>query len=457
MPPYCGVPGFLPTATGTENAVALQQAIDAHATVTVTCAATFDISDMVRLRSNTHLTFVDGAVLRKVMTARLRPFAYVFANRGAFTRVADENITIDGLTLRVNSVETPLADMPIPGLRGQLALFHVRNARIRRLRILDLGRTQFGVQVCAFEDLLIEAVEIRGNKDAIHLCRGRGFLIRNGTFQTADDALALNAHDYATSNPELGWVRDGVVEDCVDEPLPTSQLGAGFFARLLGGAWLDWSEGMLVRHSDSVVSHGGVYRVFDRSATHSSRSHIRTYRSTVRPTRGILDGPLVRAADDVPWRLVQRDAAHDAGIANVTFRRLHLWSKRPGIVLHLDANAFSRSIYPGAQEPTLSNISVEDVVRGSPWRPFYHAPDVLVVKTAHRQLRLNGVLCPWHEDRCIHGLNWCKHAANWCKRAPYGGKASGKALVKASGKASGRVLGRGSRKAKKHIRSIMNS
>ena len=118
MPPYCGVPGFLPTATGTENAVALQQAIDAHATVTVTCAATFDISDMVRLRSNTHLTFVDGAVLRKVMTARLRPFAYVFANRGAFTRVADENITIDGLTLRVNSVETPLADMPIPGLRG---------------------------------------------------------------------------------------------------------------------------------------------------------------------------------------------------------------------------------------------------------------------------------------------------------------------------------------------------
>ena len=68
-----------------------------------------------------------------------------------------------------------------------------------------------------------------------HRCRGRGFLIRNGTFQTADDALALNAHDYATSNPELGWVRDGVVEDCVDEPLPTSQLGAGFFARLLGG------------------------------------------------------------------------------------------------------------------------------------------------------------------------------------------------------------------------------
>ena len=40
-----------------------------------------------------------------------------------------------------------------------------------------------------------------------------GLVDKLGTF---DDAIALNAHDYATSNPELGWIENGVIENCHD-------------------------------------------------------------------------------------------------------------------------------------------------------------------------------------------------------------------------------------------------
>jgi len=69
---------------------------------------------------------------------------------------------------------------------------------------LDLSKAQYGIQVCTFEDLIIDDVVIKGMKDGVHLGRGKRFTIRNGVFQTFDDAIALNAHDYATGNPEVG-------------------------------------------------------------------------------------------------------------------------------------------------------------------------------------------------------------------------------------------------------------
>ena len=76
---------------------------------------------------------------------------------------------------------------------------------------MDLGRAQYAIHVCTFEDVLINDVIIKGDKDGVHLGRGKRFTISNGVFQTFDDAVALNGQDYDVGNPEMGWIEDGVV------------------------------------------------------------------------------------------------------------------------------------------------------------------------------------------------------------------------------------------------------
>ena len=89
-----------------------------------------------------------------------------------------------------------------------------------------------------------------------------GKSVCSGVFKTFDDPIALNAHDYATSNPQLGWIKDGLIEDCWDlDDVDTT----GFFARILAGSWCDWSQGMIVRHSDTVVNDGILSKVCART------------------------------------------------------------------------------------------------------------------------------------------------------------------------------------------------
>ena len=124
--------------------------------------------------------------------------------------------------------------------------------------VKDLPAESFGVQVCTFENARFENLWIEGRKDGVHLGRGRKFVIRHAVFRTFDDPIALNAHDYSTSNPQMGWIEDGVIEDCYDLD---DEDTTGFFCRVLAGSWLPWREGMVVQRSDSVVYSGRVYRV----------------------------------------------------------------------------------------------------------------------------------------------------------------------------------------------------
>ena len=73
-----------------------------------------------------------------------------------------------------------------------------------------------GIQVSAFENIRLEHLYIEGDKDGVHLGWGKGFAIRHGRFRTFDDPIALNAFDYVTSNTHVGWIEDGIVEDCYD-------------------------------------------------------------------------------------------------------------------------------------------------------------------------------------------------------------------------------------------------
>jgi len=233
------------------------------------------------------------------------------------------------------------------GLRGQLAFFYVKDLRITHFRCLDLGRAQFCIHVCTFENLLVNDVVVKGEKDGVHLGRGKHFIIRNGTFATGDDAVALNTHDYATGNPELGWIEDGLVENCHD------LLGAknvGYFCRILAGAWIDWTPGMEVQQSDTVVSGGRLYRV-------QAKPDGTIYKSITRPTHEsgskVLDG--------INWGVVQNDVTYTCGVRNVTFRNIFLEKPRTAFSIHFDNDKYSRSYYPGAKIPLQQQLVFENI------------------------------------------------------------------------------------------------
>jgi hypothetical protein len=335
--------GFSPEATGLDNTKALQRAVDQTGTIVVSRPGTYKIAGTVFIGSNTSLTFGNNVFLKKV--AEPVPFTHVLLNKGALTKTYDRHIAVVGLQVIVNGVD--VRNFLVYGLHGQIAFFYVKDLRVEGFRCLDLGPAQYGIHVCTFEDILIDDVIIKGDKDGVHLGRGKRFTIRNGTFQTFDDAVALNAHDYAVGNPELGWIEDGLVENCHDL---NAEKTTGFFCRILAGAWIDWTPGMEVQQSDTVVSGGRLYRV-------QARPDGTVYKSVTRPTHA--SGSMT--LDDITWGVVQEDVTYTAGVRNVTFRDIFLEKPRIGFSIHFDNDKYSRSYYPGAKIPQQQQLVFDNI------------------------------------------------------------------------------------------------
>lgn len=337
--------GFLPTASAIDNMKALQKAVDNGGTIEITTPGIYELGGTVYIGSNTNIVFTDDVKLKKVVVKY--PFSHVFLNKGALTKTYDENITIKNLNLIVNGVDR--RDREIFGLRGQVAFFYIKNLRIDGFKCEDLEASQFAIHICTFEDIVVENAVIRGKKDGVHLGRGRKFVIRDCTFQTRDDAIALNGHDYDTSNPELGYIEDGLIENCKDLRDNESKV-IGYFCRILGGAWKDWTPGMKVRKSDTVVANGRLYRV-------QADADGVEYISNIEPNheKG------VKEVDGIRWIVVQNDVTYAAGVKNVEFRDIFLYKPRVGFSIHFDNDRFSRSYYPGSVIPTQHNISMYNV------------------------------------------------------------------------------------------------
>lgn len=336
--------GFLPESNGVRNTEALQRALDFGGTVVVSRPGIYDIAGTVLIGSHTHLRCGAGVFFRKSAEAGI--FTHVLLNRGALTRTWDEAIVVEGLQVIVNGVDKVMDQ--VFGLRGHIAFFYVRDLRITGFRCHDVMPAQFAVHVCTFEDLLIEDTVIKGDKDGIHLGPGKRFIIRDGVFQTYDDAVALNAQDYPTSNPEMGWIENGLVENCHD--LADDRKPIAYFCRLLAGAWRDWVPGMEVQNSDTVVSGGRLYRV-------QGRPDGTFWRSETRPTH--MSG--MQELDGIPWGMTQDDALFTAGVRNVTFRNIHLEKARIGFSLQFCNGIFNRSYYPGSQCPVQENVRFDGV------------------------------------------------------------------------------------------------
>ncbi|MFV0468778.1 MAG: hypothetical protein ACK5MK_07625 [Dysgonomonas sp.] len=338
--------GFSPNNTANENVIALQKAIDSNNAVYVKTPGVYDLNATIYLKSNCSITFGPAVYIRKKTDDNGYGAEYVFINRGAYTRTYDENIEINGLNLICNKLDD--RGGTIQGIQGQIAFFYIKNLTIKNFNCTDLLLYRFCLQICEFENILIDNARIEGDKDGIHLGVGKNFIIRNSTFSTFDDPIALNAHDYDTSNPTVGWIENGLIENCYDlEGHGTT----GFFCRILAGSWLDWHQGMELQKSDIVVSNGRLYRVISnvlgqKYISHTAPTHTNGYQ--------VIDG--------INWYMMQDNVVYNAGCRNIHFRNIYLQKERDvAFSLHFDNDNYSRSYYPNSQAPRQDNITFEKI------------------------------------------------------------------------------------------------
>lgn len=336
--------GFSPDSAPMENTKALQKAVDQGGTIIVSQPGTYEIGGTVYVGSYTTLKFGNGVSLKKVDATGF--FSHVFLNKGALTKTYDQNIVIEGLHVIVNGIDKVFSE--VYGLRGQVAFFYIKDLRIERFRCYDLEEMQFGIHICTFEDIIVNDVVIEGKKDGVHLGPGKRFTISNGVFRTYDDAVALNAHDYATSNPELGWIENGVVQNCHD--LPDGKDPIGYFCRILAGGWKDWEPDMVVQHSDSVISNGKLYRV-------QAKADGSVYKSKNPPSHN--SGS--KEYEGINWGVVQENVVYTAGVRNVVFRDIFLEKARTSFSVHFDNGRFSRSYYPGSDIPVQKHLLFDNI------------------------------------------------------------------------------------------------
>lgn len=343
--------GFLPENDGYKNACALQRAVDTGGEIIVEKKGVYLLADTVTIGDNTTLCFCDGVYVKRVKNNVIT--GNVFINKGAYTREYNKNIKIIGLRLICDGVVSDSAkegcDKVIVGLNGHIAFHYVENAVISDFECLDLPAKDFAVQICTFKNILVENVRIEGLKDGVHLGLGSGFIIRNGKFKTFDDPIALNAHDYSTSNPQLGWIENGIVENCVDLDDDTT---TGFFCRILAGSWRDWEKGMIIQRSDTVVCGSRLYRSANEPDGIERRSMYMPYH----------EKGLKIYEDGIMWVPVQEGKEYNCGCRNIRFSNITIEKKRPvAFSLHFDKDRYSRSYYPDSEIPVQKNIVMNNV------------------------------------------------------------------------------------------------
>ena len=343
--------GFLPENNPHKNSRALQKAIDNGGEIQITLPGVYRISEQIEIGNNTKLVFCEGVTLmREASVSGINGNAFI--NKGAVIGEYNRNIEIIGLHLECNGVESDDfgVNSRIAGLRAQVGMIHVDNLKIENFECHGLLEKDYAIQVSAFKNIHLENLYITGNKDGVHLGWGDGFVIKNGRFRTFDDPIALNAFDYATSNTHVGWIENGIIENCVDLDDKST---TGFFCRILGGAWCRWQKGMQVQHSDTVAVSGKTYRVL------MNPKDGKFYTSLTPPCheKGI------KEYDGINWVKVRDTEEKDCGCRNITIRNCSLQKKRStGIAVSLNYDTYARSYYPGCVCIPQSNITLENIV-----------------------------------------------------------------------------------------------
>lgn len=340
--------GFLPGRDAYENSLALQSAIDKKGEIIVSAPGIYEISEQIEIGSDTILSFGDGAVIKRVPSVSGRNGS-AFINKGAVKKEYDSNIEINGLHLECAGVESHDFGLSrMVGLRAQVGMIYVKNLKVTDFSCHGLLKKDYAIQISAFSNICLDGLHISGDKDGVHLGWGNNFVIRNGEFCTYDDPIALNAFDYATSNTHVGWIENGLIENCTDLDADT----VGYFCRILAGAWVKWYKGMKVQHSDTVAVNG------------------RTYRVVMNPTDGKLYTSLTppshergeKEYDGINWNVVRDTEELNCGCRNIVIRNCVLQKKRDAaIAFSMNNDTYAKSYYPGCTLIPQSNIVLDGI------------------------------------------------------------------------------------------------
>lgn len=341
---------FFPGNDGAANAAALQKAVDRGGEIRIEKPGIYDLADTIIIGSNTSLVFSQGVTIRRQNNPESNGNAFI--NRGAFTGTPDRNIFITGLELLVNDVEsTPASEecsKTVLGLRGHLAFLYIENLKLENIRVTGLCHKDYGIQICNFRNVIVETIYIEGNKDGIHFGPGTGFILRNGTFRTGDDPIALNADDYAVSNPTLGTIENGLIENCRDLYEDKNE---GYFVRILSGSWVDWYEGMEVQHSDSVIYNGNLYRVV-------MSPNFEKYISLNPPD--FESG--FRTIDGIRWAKAGYEKVYSSSVRDITFRNIYCEKSRETVVsFSVEQNEYRRGYYEGSDFPSNGDFVFDNI------------------------------------------------------------------------------------------------
>ena len=343
--------GFLPGNGAAENSRILQELLDEGGEISVEASGVYDLSETVEIGDDTTLRFASGAVIRRQASKTGRT-GMLMVNRGCDLAKYNRNIRLIGLHIDCNGIESDdhWEDSRLVGMSAHVCMIYVKDLVVEDFSCTGLLVKDYGIQISAFENIRLEHLYFEGDKDGVHLGWGRGFVIRHGKFRTFDDPIALNAFDYSTSNTHVGWIEDGLIEDCYDLAAEDT---AGHFCRILGGAWSDWKEGMQVGHSDTVCHGGRVYRVVMRPD-----GKFRT--SLTPPTHERLGE--VGVYDGIHWVLVRKEAAYDCGCRNILFRDIHLQKKRDrAMQIALNDDSWARSYVAGCHPVPQGDLTFERV------------------------------------------------------------------------------------------------
>jgi len=323
---YASSYGASPAATASANVTALQAALDAAdaaggGIVVIDQAGDYLVNAGLTIYGKTRLIMTPGAALSKSGA-----FSQVLRNEGATSGVVDEDITLEGVRIKVNGVDTP--DYSISGLRGHVEFYRVKNLVIRDFQINDIGVNMFGLHICTWENLAIENIEMNGGKDGIHLGAGDKGLIRNFRGVTLDDLINVAAYDWSRSNPVIGDITNLTIE----------KMTSASPHRIMVGSFDAWTNGRDYFTGEAVNAGGKVY-IYEGSG-----GPLLT--ASVQPTH---TSGTVTGADSIPWRYEFAGSATEINVRNLVFRDCKFTSQ--GILRdsYNGASAFSRNTTPGTE------------------------------------------------------------------------------------------------------------
>lgn len=278
--------GFLPTSDATTNVTTMNRLLASGGTIIVSQPGEYEVNGRMVLQSNTTLVFSEGVIIKMVSNC-----PYVLINAAAFKSDGsyDENIKVIGYHLNTNGFNNSCG---INGLRGYLTFFHVKHVYVSDVRCMWYKAHIFFIHCCDWEDVEFANCFVIGDKDAFHFGRGFNGYLHDLTICAVDDSIALNAWDFADSNPQIGDIHDVLIENIVELPHyynVNSEYSRtlGYTTRFLNGSWLPWTSGMEVQHSTTVTYKNNIYRVINLFQ--------KTAISTATPSEGL-------GSDGIQWR-----------------------------------------------------------------------------------------------------------------------------------------------------------